>query len=246
MLISTPFLFSPFFRNLEPQSKTAYQMTIDEIKEKLASKKSPDRRRAAKEIGKTKAAELGDLLYESYLNERKDTRTWETQVEMIKALGLLEYKNAIAEIEDIVRTNIPHDTITHYAATAYVRLKRERVNDAQPVIELLQFGNICVINGALEVLAFDQMRPEAETIREILILSRDIHTRKDKVVGIVDGRKHLAIACANWDLALTSDFLNHVIATAYYISSQGKPVLDQHLVDVCQNSLKGKFSKAYL
>ena len=79
MLISTPFLFSPFFRNLEPQSKTAYQMTIDEIKEKLASKKSPDRRRAAKEIGKTKAAELDDLLYESYPNAFIIS-TWVSQV----------------------------------------------------------------------------------------------------------------------------------------------------------------------
>jgi hypothetical protein len=221
-------------------------MTIDEIKEKLASKKSPDRRKAAKEIGKTKAVELGDLLYEQYLLERKDARTWETQVEMIKTLGLLEYKKAIGEIESIVRTNLPHDTITHFAATTYVRLKREHVNDAQPVLALLQLGNISVINGALEVLAFDQMRPEAGIIKEILILSKDIHKRKDKIVGISDGRKHLAIACANWDLALTADFLNHVIETAYDIGSHGKPVLDQHLVDVCQNSLKGKFSKAYL
>ena len=62
----------------------------------------------------------------------------------------------------------------------------------------------------------------------------------------MDSRQYLAIACANWNVELTKDFLNHCINTASNINSFGKPVINQNLIDVCQNSLKGKFSKSYL
>ena len=80
-------------------------------------------------------------------------------------------------------------------------------------------------------------------------LAKDINKHKDRLgheYGLVDSRKYLAIACANWDIELTRDFLNHCIDTASNISSFGKPVINQSLIEVCQNSLKGKFSKAYL
>jgi hypothetical protein len=65
-------------------------------------------------------------------------------------------------------------------------LKRESVNDAQHVLDLLKFGSLSVANGAQHVLALDQMRPDAESIKEILILSGDRH--KDQEVGLGDGR----------------------------------------------------------
>lgn len=72
-------------------------MTIDETKEKLTSSKSKDRRRAAKAIGSDNIHVLGDALYSAYLNERKDKRTWETQVEMIISLGLINGRNVVPE-----------------------------------------------------------------------------------------------------------------------------------------------------
>ena len=224
-------------------------MTTEEILEKLNSKKSADRRRGAKEIGKLKLSEFGEELYEKYLIERLDKRTWETQCEMIKALGSIDFRKAINEIELIVRTNIPHDMITIVAGTTYVQLKRKSINDGSPVLELLDFGSVSVIHGALLALAIDQMKPEENEIRNILSLCKDINKHKDRIgyeFGLMDSRQYLAIACANWDIELTRNFLNHCTDTASNISSFGKPVINQNLIDVCQNSLKGKFSKAYL
>jgi hypothetical protein len=82
-------------------------MTNDEVLEKLNSKKSPDRKRAAKEIGKNNIVELGDELYKKYLEEINDKRTWETQCEMIKSFGIINYKKAFEIIEKIVKQNIP-------------------------------------------------------------------------------------------------------------------------------------------
>jgi hypothetical protein len=156
---------------------------------------------------------------------------------MIKALGILNYKKAFGNIEKIVKDNIPHDALTICAATAYIQLKRQSPNDGLPVLELLEFGRISVIVGALMALAYDKMVPDNNTVEKIIKLCWDLKNHKDMDRGISDGRKYLAIACANWDKKLTEEILNHYIETA------GK---DNNLIDVCNNSLKGKYSKSYL
>lgn len=224
-------------------------MKIEEILEKLNSKKSTDRKRAAKEIGNLKLFEFGDVLFEKYLVEKLDNRTWETQCEMIKALGKIEYKKSIDEIEKIVKTNKPHDSITIAASTTYIQLKRQSLNDGSTVLELLNFGSVSVIQGALLALAIDKMTPKEDEIKIILSKCKDINKHKDRIgneFGLLDSRQYLAIACANWNIELTRDYLNHCIETANNINSFGKPIINQNLIDVCQNSLKGKYSKAYL
>jgi hypothetical protein len=225
-------------------------MHNEEITEKLFSKKSADRRRAAKEIGKNKLKDFGHAVYKQYLEEKKDKRTWETQCEMIKALGHIDYKNALKEIDEIVRNNIPHDMVTFCAAAAYVRLHRENTNDGKPVLELLEFGGISVIGGALFALAFDQMMPDNATIEKIIEKCWDLQKHKDRIGeehGTMDYRKYLALACANWDKELTEGFLNHCIETSTHINRlHNTEVKDSNLIDVCQNSLKGKYSKSYI
>jgi hypothetical protein len=88
-------------------------MTVEELKEKLSSKKSSDRLRAAKQICKEKTFELSENLYDAYLKEKQDKRTWETQSQMIKTLGVLDLKKALPLVEEIVNENIPHDMINY-------------------------------------------------------------------------------------------------------------------------------------
>jgi hypothetical protein len=220
-------------------------MTVDEIKEKLLSKKSADRLSAAKRISKERIFELADQLFAAYTKEKQDKRTWEPQSEMVKALGVLDYKPAFPDIEKIVRQNIPHDMITMNAATAFVQLKRKDIHDAQPVIELLDFGSTSVIAGALKALAIDKMLPPKKEIEEILQICWDINKHKDRIgheFGLIDPRIYLAVACASWNLELTKEFLNHCIETAFNISRFDKPVENVQLVEVCKKSLKGKYS----
>jgi hypothetical protein len=220
-------------------------MTIDEIKEKLLSKKSADRISATKRISKQKITELADELFTAYAKERQDPRTWEPQSEMIKALGLLDHKPALEYIKEIVRKNAPHDMITINASVAFVQLKRNSIFDAQPVLELLSFGSTSVICGALEVLAIDKMLPPKNEIEQIIKISWNINKHKDRIgheYGLMDPRVYLAIACAGWDKALCTDFLNHCIETAYNINRFDKPVENTNLIDICKQSLKGKYT----
>ena len=220
-------------------------MTVDEVKEKLLSKKSSDRLSATKRILKENILELADQLFAAYTKEKRDKRTWETQSEMVKALGVLNYKPAISDIEVIVRQNIPHDMITMNATTAFVQIKRKNIYDAQPVLELLNFGSISVISGALYALAIDKMLPPKTEIEEILQICWDINKHKDRVgheFGLIDPRIYLAVACAGWDLELTKDFLNHCTETAFNISRFDQPVENIQLIEVCKKSFKGKYS----
>jgi hypothetical protein len=223
-------------------------MTIGEVREKLVSKKSGDRLSAAKRISKHKYVELADELFTAYTKEKQDKRTWEPQSEMIKALGVLDHKPALPDIEKIVRDNIPHDMITSNAAISYVQLKRKNIHDAQPVLELLKFGSTSVICGAMEALAIDKMLPPDNEIWELLEIGWDINKHKDRIgheYGLMDPRIYLASACAGWPPALTKGFLEHCMETASEINRYGQPVENIQLINVCKKSLKGKYSNLF-
>ena len=212
---------------------------------KLHAKRSAERRKAAKAIGSQRLVDLGPALHECYLVEKKDPRTWETQTEMILALGRLGYKPATRDIEGIVRKNLPEDMITMAAAIAHVQLNRAHLHDATPVLALLDFGRLSVISGALKALAFDAMIPNGQAIQTIINLCWDAHQHPDragKAFGIMDPRIYLALACSQWEQGLVKDFLKHCLNTANFVNRHGKKVEDQQLVEVCQNALLRKFT----
>ena len=138
---------------------SAIMKTVEEVIGKLNSTKSAERRRAAKEIGKHNLRSLGPELFESFLKEQADSRTWETQVEMMIALGVVELKSALPEIERIVQANSPNGMIAYAAAQTLVRIKRSSLQDANPVIELLKQSRLALASGALCPLAYDRMMP---------------------------------------------------------------------------------------
>jgi hypothetical protein len=225
----------PFF--MYHWAKYQQIMTELDLKEGLRLNKTSGRKKAAKEIGKQKLTHLGVDVYAAYLREKKDTRTWETKVELIRTLGLLRYMPALLEIEEIIETNIPLDMITIIAAQAYVRLKRRTAGDATAVIKVLKAGGLSTSKGALNTLASDRMIPEPEQIAELITLSWDLDKHPDRAGrenGIIDPRLGLIVACAGWNPDLTNNFLIHCINTF------GR---DSSIKEAAENSLKGKYSK---
>jgi hypothetical protein len=208
-----------------------------DLRNKLTSERSQERRKAAKQIGKERLTLLGDDLFSAYLHEKKDSRTWETKYEMILSLGLIDYKPALAEIEKIVSINKGHDMITYAAAQTFVRLKRSDLNDAKPIIHLMGFGGLSLVDGALNPLAYDQMLPSNEEIKKLIELSWDLHKHPQRIGkerAYTDPRYGIAAACAGWNGELVKAFLNHCAETA------GN---DSALKQVLQHSIKGKRPK---
>jgi hypothetical protein len=177
------------------------QLTTEEIAliaADLQSSKSEKRRSAAKKAGKNNIVQLGDELYDAYLKERGDKRTWETQTEMILALGRLGYRKALPDLRAIIDRNEPHDMITIAAARSCVRLSRNDSTDAAPVIESMRFGNFSVLSGAMSVLTFDDMMPSVADIETIVGI---IDAKKEEEIairGCGDPREYLLSAMSRW------------------------------------------------
>lgn len=221
-------------------------MIPEELKERLLSKRSADRRSAAKHIAKEQITSLSGTLFAAYTKERNDKRTWETQVEMIKAIGKLNYKPAFTEIEAVVMQNLPHDTVTIFAARTYVQLKRTSLNDGKPVLHLLNSGRLSVVTGALMALSIDRMVPERDDCKDIIRACWDFNQHPDRIgqeYGLIDPRNYLAAACAGWDIQLTAGFLHHCISTAFDTNRFGNRVENKTLTDVCKRSLSGKYTR---
>ena len=182
-------------KELTPEEIT--QIAID-----LQNSKSEKRRSAAKKIGKHHLVQLGDELYNAYLIERKDTRTWETQVEMIKALGKIKFIQAIKQMAEVIQ-NPNSDSATTTAATiAYIRLKRCDNNDVKPIIDLISKNpSRSVIDGSLSILAFDDIKPPKEQINVILNFVKKMEEYLDNsyIKGTTDPRIHVLSASTNWD-----------------------------------------------
>lgn len=212
-------------------------MKKEEILTELLSTKTANRKKAAKEIAKQNLKELGLSLFNAYCNEKNDNRSWETKVEMILALGFIDYKPAITKIETIIKENNPHDMITYAAGQTYVRLKRQSLSDAKCIIKIMEGGGLSLVDGLLVPLGHDKMMPPKDEIIELIKLAWDFHEHKDRVgheYGYADPRYGLALACAGWDKELTTSFLNHCIATS------GK---EQSIRKVSEGALKGKYVK---
>jgi hypothetical protein len=205
-------------------------MDIDLIRKNLMDSKSATRRKAAIEIGKNKVIDLGEELLEAYVKEKRDERTWETQKEMIKAIGLINYRKAIKYIQEICEKNEPDSMIAIIAAEAYVRLKRKSNSDVTPVFELLNYGHHSIMQGAYNALGYDKMMASDEEIIELIKLSEK---PASKVLPQFDDPRYgLAAAAAGWRKELVERFLSNCL------ESNNEP-----LKYVAANSLKGKYVK---
>lgn len=215
----------------------------------LHSSKSKERRGAAKKIGNLKLTALKEELFNAFLKEQEDRRTWETQKEMIVALGILDCKKAKDNLREIIDRNLENDMLTMVAATAYIRITRRSLEDTEQVLELISFGNYAALSGVFAALAKDGMVPSEASIGLLLEHAKELHKRSDyvgKEHGLMDPRLYLAIACANWKKELTENFLSYCINNCNYIDRFGQSKSNKSLQKVCYDALEGKLSKQFL
>ena len=68
----------------------------------LTHKRSPKRRSGAKKLRKLKNSKACSALFETLQKELNDSRTWETQYQMIMALGECGCKDALPFLKELV------------------------------------------------------------------------------------------------------------------------------------------------
>ena len=185
------------------------QLTEEEIiliKGELCSSKSSKRRSAAKKIARYEIVSLADELLEAYLKERKDVRTWETQMEMIKAFAKIDCKAAIPYLKEIVDKNEDMDTITTYAALSYIRLNRQSKNDMSEIMGVLEKGNRSVFMGAIYAMAYDDVVPTEQEMTCVLDIFEKRAVYNDHYTC---SAQHIISAMHKWQNEMIAPFLEH-------------------------------------
>ncbi|MDE6597572.1 MAG: hypothetical protein K2K60_02925 [Clostridia bacterium] len=206
--------------------KELTEVEIQNIKKDLTSSKSAKRRSAAKKIGKFKIYKLEQELLAAYLKERKDTRTWETQTEMIKACGKIGCKASIPYLKEIIDINKDEDTITIFATVSYIRLTRKCVNDMSVTLEFMKSGNASVFCGCITAIAYDDVVPTNSEITEIMKLLNEKTSLYDRLYSC--HVQYILSAMHLWPQELTKPFLDRYKNTRY--------------ANFVENTLKGKKS----
>lgn len=141
--------------------------------EQLRSKHSPKRRSAALKLRKLRNPAAGPALLDALKYELNDPRTWETQYQMIMALGQSGTMEAIPLLEILAHEKFTGRTMVLVAVgDALVRLSRSSNADAGPVLKVLSIANDGALHdGALRAVAMLRMRfndaETAEIIREV-------------------------------------------------------------------------------
>ena len=93
--------------------------TIEELRDKLKSKKAGDRRKAARELGETLSREATPLLLEAVTDKDPEVRR-----EVVKSLGLLRDRSAITMLLTALEGDVP--AVRQEAIIALVNLYTEQ------------------------------------------------------------------------------------------------------------------------
>lgn len=139
-----------------------------EIAAQLGDKKSPKRRSAAKKLRNLKNVDAGPFLLAALETELKDVRTWETQYQMVMAIGECSFKPALPFLNELADKEFEATMVYVAIGDAIVRLAIKNESDSIPIFKLLDSGNEMLIDGALRAMAMLKMVPSNGHIEKII------------------------------------------------------------------------------
>lgn len=142
--------------------------TLVEDLELLKSTRSTKRRSAAKRLRKLGDPAAGPDLLEALRKEVEDPRTWETQYQLVMALGECRHIDALEFLNEFAARPLDATMIYVGIGDAIVRLKSESPNDGAPIIDIMKSGNEMLIRGAFRGMAMLKMVPSDGDIDQIL------------------------------------------------------------------------------
>ncbi len=142
---------------------------ISELIKLLESSSSPKRRSAAKKLRKIGDPLAGPALLDALKRELPDKRTWETQYQMIMALGHCGYNESIPLLRILAHERFEHTMVLMAVGDAYVRLCRSSNDDPKPVFDILRIKNDdSLLDGALRAVAILRMKFRPDTVARVI------------------------------------------------------------------------------
>ena len=141
---------------------------LDEIISQLKDKKSAKRRSAAKKLRKLKNGDAGPFLLSALKEELKDLRTWETQYQMVMAIGECGYKPALDFLKSMAHQTFEATMVYLAIGDAIQRLSMQNEQDVTSIFKAIESGNVMLTDGALRAMAMLKMVPAEIDIERII------------------------------------------------------------------------------
>lgn len=186
---------------------SATPIDIKSLIEQLKHKSSPKRRTAAKKLRKLKVKEAGPALVDALKNEFKDKRTWETQYQMIMALGESGYTDRLDFLIQLAEKEFEATMV--YVAIGHAVTALDNVSESLfvPLTKWIEKDKKELVEGCLRFLAMSHTTPTDDQIQQII---QYVSLPKNRDI------QFWAIAAApGWPKQLTTNFLEQAIELAH-------------------------------
>lgn len=134
----------------------------------LRARISSIRRAAAKRLRRLKDPAAGPALLDALRQELQDPRTWETQYQMIMALGESAYAPALPYLWELAGRHFEATMLYVALGDAIVRLGRGAEHDPAPVLALVRTSNAMLIDGAFRAVAMLRLTFDPQTTEAII------------------------------------------------------------------------------
>lgn len=141
--------------------------TVNDGIELLKHSLSAKRRSGAKTLRKLQSPAAGQPLLEALQEELKDSRTWETQYQMIMALGACRHAPALPLLKELADRRLDATMVYVAIGDALVRLAPDG-SVWQTITDLVLKGNEGLAYGACQGMAMLRLVPPREVIERIL------------------------------------------------------------------------------
>ncbi|MGT2532731.1 HEAT repeat domain-containing protein [Streptomyces nojiriensis] len=198
-------------------------MTLDEAVVQLDDRSSAKRRAAAKRLRKLAVAAAGPPLLRALQREVLDLRTWETQYQMVMALGACDHRPAVQFLNELAQRPLEATSVYVALGDSIVRLRGADEGVSTPLRWCLDSGTPTLADGALCAVAMLRAVPDPETVDYVLDFLAPLHSH--------DGlRFWAAAAAAGWPGERVRAFLEECVAG---------PRTD--VADAAATSLEGKY-----
>lgn len=139
-------------RALSTQPPEEWQSTVALLKDR----KSTTRRSAAKRLRKMRYSGSGPHLLTALTKEIEDPRSWETQYQMVMALGESGCGEAVPFLQELAARDFEHTMLHMAVGDALARLAPEEHARVDTVRDLLNSQNPMLAEGGLRALAMTE------------------------------------------------------------------------------------------
>ncbi|MFF3598068.1 HEAT repeat domain-containing protein [Kitasatospora indigofera] len=178
---------------------------LDMLMCQLRDSKSARRRSAAKRIGKLRDPAAGNSLLEALKVEVADARTWETQYEMIIALGSCSYSNAVPCLKSLVAAGFKFNSLYGAAGNSIIRISLDDGCFEDELRWCLEAARPELIDGALEAMWNERVNLDSTLSRDLV----NYLLNQDPYAGV---RYWAALAARYWEGEAPLEFLKDCAA----------------------------------